>query len=462
MGTRLLKLSQVFALLLFMVASSPSLAQYISGSNWSTTNSSNWWRPGSTLDLDFVNDRYYLNGTTYSGISNFMTAASAVMTRSSTGTYYDSSGILQTAATGVPRLDHDPKTGAAKGLLIEETGTNLVQYSSDFTQAYWTHPTSISATTAAGTAPDGTNTANLMTADGSTLSYFRASSISSSTTMTMSMFAKVGSLSKVIFEFHDTTNCGANCVATFNLSTQSASWSGVSAAEGSLVMTSLPNGWYRVAATFTYSTAQTAGPAIYIGTYGTATGNIYLWGAQLEAKAFLTSYIPSGSTSGTRSKDIFSVPVGTWYNSSAGTFAAETYGQSNSSQNGYGRIIGGDAGKAMLGFYSTNSKLSSWDNTTVLNFTSGMPSAATATNWIRAAMSWNSTTPSRAVAGGGLTAATSSSGTNDFSTTEVGFGSGSNGGSGGFQGYDPLNASIRRATFFPTALSATAVQDLSR
>lgn len=47
-------------------------------------------------------------------------------TRASSGTYFDSSGVLQTATTNTPRFDHNPVTGASLGLLIEEQRTNLL------------------------------------------------------------------------------------------------------------------------------------------------------------------------------------------------------------------------------------------------------------------------------------------------------------------------------------------------
>ncbi len=47
-------------------------------------------------------------------------------TRSSTATYFDAKGVLRTAASGVPRIDHDPATGECKGLLIEEARTNSI------------------------------------------------------------------------------------------------------------------------------------------------------------------------------------------------------------------------------------------------------------------------------------------------------------------------------------------------
>lgn len=48
-------------------------------------------------------------------------------TRASSGTYGDSQGVLQTAATNEPRFDHDPVTGASLGLLIEEQRTNSIR-----------------------------------------------------------------------------------------------------------------------------------------------------------------------------------------------------------------------------------------------------------------------------------------------------------------------------------------------
>ena len=49
-----------------------------------------------------------------------------VFTRASTATFIGSNGLIQTAAINAARFDHNPTTLASRGLLIEESRTNLV------------------------------------------------------------------------------------------------------------------------------------------------------------------------------------------------------------------------------------------------------------------------------------------------------------------------------------------------
>lgn len=71
---------------------------------------------GLSLDLQFATDKSL---TARKG-------PTPTFTRASTATFVGSDGLIQSAAINAARFDHDPITLACKGLLIEESRTNLV------------------------------------------------------------------------------------------------------------------------------------------------------------------------------------------------------------------------------------------------------------------------------------------------------------------------------------------------
>ncbi len=79
-------------------------------------------------------------------------------------TYFDSQGVLQSAAANVVRFGYDSATKACLGMLIEQPTTNLMLWSRDLTQAgSWTLSNLTAALTATGV--DGAaNSASLLTA----------------------------------------------------------------------------------------------------------------------------------------------------------------------------------------------------------------------------------------------------------------------------------------------------------
>jgi hypothetical protein len=66
--------------------------------------------------------------------ASFLTGSLPVgltFTRASAGWRFDSAGTLQQAATDAPRFDHDPVTGAVRGLLLEPARTNSIRNSAN-------------------------------------------------------------------------------------------------------------------------------------------------------------------------------------------------------------------------------------------------------------------------------------------------------------------------------------------
>ena len=58
-------------------------------------------------------------------------------TRVSIATFINSQGLIAIAQADAPRFDHDPVTGAPKGLLLEEARTNYVLQSRDLSHVPW-------------------------------------------------------------------------------------------------------------------------------------------------------------------------------------------------------------------------------------------------------------------------------------------------------------------------------------
>ncbi|MCD8566550.1 MAG: hypothetical protein LRY36_01285 [Alphaproteobacteria bacterium] len=85
-----------------------------------------------SLSMDFVNDKYTYNGSVYNSFSSFKTASNASFSNDTNGTYFDAAGTLhKTAVANTPRMDYDPVTHVAKGVLLEEQRTNY-QRDSEF------------------------------------------------------------------------------------------------------------------------------------------------------------------------------------------------------------------------------------------------------------------------------------------------------------------------------------------
>src|SRR5690606_4692044 len=87
-----------------------------------------FWRSpapiGTGLQMDFAQNQYKIGNITLNNLPDFLTAMSGEFKRTSTATYFDANGVMQTATAGTPRFDHDPVTGQSLGILLEGPATN--------------------------------------------------------------------------------------------------------------------------------------------------------------------------------------------------------------------------------------------------------------------------------------------------------------------------------------------------
>jgi hypothetical protein len=253
----------------------------------------------ATPSLLLIPDRYK-SGVLYSQLPE-SGAGDLTFTRASAATRVNASGLIESVASGVPRLDYTG--GGCPSLLLEPQRTNLVTYSEEFDDASWAKGgVTISANTNATLDPSGQNFADKLVEDSSNGNHrvFNNSSvtISDSDATTYSVFAKAAERTQIYLRDNDIVG------ARFNLSTGE-----VISTEGTATatITNYGNGWYRC--TITRVSSTTAGRVIvYLDNGGDSytgdnTSGVFIWGAQVEAGAYPTSYIPTTSAAVTRAAD---------------------------------------------------------------------------------------------------------------------------------------------------------------
>jgi len=272
-----------------------------------------------SLLLDFANARSLDPRVTFERLSG--------------GTHFNAQGLLVTAGNNRPRFDHDPVTGQSLGLLVEESRTNLLLRSEEFNvlPPWATQRSNITANVTTTTAPDGTNTADKLVED---TTANNSHSLSQQVTTiagdyTVSFYVKAAERSYIQLRIQEGGSFRAR--AEFNLAT------GVAIPVSGSLPTISPagNGWFRVSLGFTSTGSSTCQPELWLydstpsNSYtGDGTSGIFIWGAQLEAGAFPTSYIPTTGATATRAADVASMTGSNfsgWYSQSEGTMFADFF-----------------------------------------------------------------------------------------------------------------------------------------
>jgi hypothetical protein len=241
--------------------------------------------------------------------------------------------VLLTAANNEARFDHNPTTSESLGLLIEEQRTNLVVRSEEFDDAAWTKSnSSITANTVV--APDGTLTGAKFVEDTSSGTHLMTQSVSGTTGVIYTFTAYVKAAERSFLRVTLPSQIfGVTTAWAFNLNT-GATTPLASTAGTAATSEMVGNGWLRVRVTSVAATATASGN-FQLNISETATTNsytgdgfsgIYIWGAQLEAGAFPTSYIPTEASQVTRSADAASMTgtnFSSWYRADRGTLYTE-------------------------------------------------------------------------------------------------------------------------------------------
>jgi hypothetical protein len=228
-------------------------------------------------------------------------------TRASTATRVNASGLIESVASGVPRLDYQGST--CPKLLLEPQRTNLAVYSEEYDNAVYTK---VNLTASANTTASPTGATNadsiLESNTNSTHESWQRVSMTSGQAYTQSCFFKANGRTRVIMQTFDNATMYANGI--FDLSAGT-----VVASSGGATIQAISNGWYRCSISGT-SPATGLGYCVIalcentyatpsvVPTYtGDTSKGVYFFGFQLEAGAYATSYIPTTSAAVTRLAD---------------------------------------------------------------------------------------------------------------------------------------------------------------
>ena len=224
---------------------------------------------------------------------------------------------------------------ACKGLLIEESSANIIKYSEDYTNPLWVKTaSSVSTSPALSPAVGGCNRITMNA--GSSSFPFNGTQYTTVTSrvVTVSAYARYVN-AQWLWIAGNNGSSSTNYWASFDIQNKvvGGKLSGITSHN----ITNVGNGWCRIEMTYTETSAVLIGGMTFrVGNASTPTNSATtqagteqfdLWGVQLEAKAFTTSYIPTTSGTAPRSADLCSITSSAFtgfYNQTEGTILSSS------------------------------------------------------------------------------------------------------------------------------------------
>jgi len=261
--------------------------------------------------------------------------------RGSEATRVREDGLIENVLSNTPRLNW--LNSNCPSLLLEPQRTNLIQYSEDFSNAYWVN-NGVTINSNQIISPDGNLNADLLTGVSGGFGVVVFSKWSS-TNNAASCFAKKGSSD--IFRIANATGVIGGVNFDLDNGTVTNEDSGFNGQ-----IENYGNGWFRCTAIDTLGRSGTFSLGVTA-----ATESVYLWGAQLE-EDYPTSYIATTSNPVSRSQD-FCTDGGDsdLFDITEGTFFTDVTPYNSGNVTVIGLSIGNDTQRIIFQFQSNGTQV---------------------------------------------------------------------------------------------------------
>ena len=221
------------------------------------------------------------------------------LTRASPATYIQG-GVIKTAATNVARFE-------SNGLLVEDSSTNILLQSSNFSNSTWSGNRRVSIVSGQ-TGPDGLTSASKITPtiDNNNHQLGQAFNLLDYSDHSISVFAKPNGYKVVRLRLTDSVALWADAVVDLSTGKKISG-------SANVFITPLTNGWVRLSIPFT--PRPTATTSMFYGLWvydnsgnptfaGDGVSGVLVFGAQAERSPYTTSYIATTTTTVTRAADV--------------------------------------------------------------------------------------------------------------------------------------------------------------